>query len=292
MEGVGASALLLGITSLALSGASNRFSVPSIWVATTGGGLFIGSWFADIYGAAAGPDGAGAPVRLQSRWWLSQSYRHVRNPALPGRHVSRTQAQVWRGRWALDADVQVLADDAQWHLQGALTHRFFGATADARATDGSFLDASVGYIHHRYGGFGTTEQFGSVALRARYDLSRLGSTLAGTFLQGAWGVAMGASRYDRFGTEFADLLIAEARFGIYLGHDPAGWSELSGFYRHRDDGIIGGIKMPGPGAGAIGHLGATARIALHGSWGVVIEAAAGAARVFDIGVIYRPGGRR
>ncbi|MCO4763910.1 MAG: hypothetical protein KC502_20520 [Myxococcales bacterium] len=292
LEGVGAAALILGATSLALSGASNRLSVPSIWVATTGGGLFAGAWLADVYGTLAGSHGSGQPVRLQSRWWLSQGYRHVRNPALPGHHASRTRAQVWLGRWSLETDVQVLTDDAQWHLHAALAHRIFGATAGRRASDGSFLDASVGYIHHRLGASGTTEQFGEVSLRARYDLSRLGPTLAGTFMEGAWGVAMGATRYDLYGSEFADLIIAEARFGFYLGHDPRGWSELSGFYRHRDDGVIGGLKIPGPGSGALGHLGATARIALHGSWGLVIEGAVGAARVFDIGVIYRPGGRR
>ncbi len=292
MQGVGLAGLAAGAVVLAVSGASDRLSVPSLWVTTAGGGLFVSAWLADIVGVAAGPEGTGEPVRLQPRWWLSQGYRHVRNPALAGGHLSRTQAELRLGAWSLATDVQGVVDAERWRVRTLLARRIYGATATRRGRDGSFVDAWLGYVHDRMPGVGVTESVGELAVRGRLDLRRLGPTLAGTFVEAAWGVGMGASRYDRFGSEYTNLVIAEARFGLYLGHDPAGWSEVSGYYSQRHDGFVGGSKIPGAGSGALGHIGAEARLALGRSWGLTLEVALGGARVFGVGFVYRSGGAR
>lgn len=294
-EGAGLGLIILGASSLIVTGASDQVNAPAIWTTATGAGLFMFSWFADMYGVISADGSTGEPVRRAHSLEVGLGYGLVVNPALDGSHFSRTHLDWRTGGWIAQGDAWVGVDDSQWHAHLQGSRRFFGPRPDRDADDGSFFDAWLGYTHRRYNSFATTEFLGEAGVTGRYDLGRIGRTLDGMFVQSSLGLGYGAVRYDLDVGETKEVhsvLLAQLMFGWNLGNDPTGWSQISVYYDHRHDGLIAGSKVSGLGSGALGSVNSRLRLGLWENWGAMVEVSRGAGVGVNASILYRLGGSR
>lgn len=294
-EGAGLGLIGLGASALIATGASDQLNAPAIWTTATGAGLFVFSWFADVYGVVSAGASTGDPVRRAHTLEVGLGYGFVSNPSLDGAHFSRTHIDWRTGGWITQGDLVVGLDDTQFHAHLQGSRRIFGPRPDRDADDGSFFDAWLGYTHRRYSSFGTSELLGEGGVTGRYDLGRIGRTLDGMFVQSSLGLGYGAVRYDldsEVVSEAHSVLLAQLMVGWNLGDDPTGWSQISVYYDHRHDGLIAGSKVPGLGSGALGSINTRLRLGLWQNWGAMIEVSGGAAIGANASILYRLGGSR
>lgn len=293
MEGTGLLMLVGGIAGLAAFGAPPELNSPLIWTATTGGGLFLFSWLADLYGVAAmDGQGAGSPFKRMPSMYAAQGYQYVYNPVMRDRHYLRTEAGGALGAWMVSGKLWWAPPDGLLRMESRLDWRLLGATKERTAADGSALDVRAGYDFNQVPDQGTSAHVGSLALRGRLDLARVLDSARGAFVEGELGQAWASYRYALRTSEFNSLLLSRISFGMYLGHDPGGYGELSVSYDHRHDGFVGGTKMTGLGSGAIGGFNTRLRKSVWGGWGLDMGFGAGSAYVADASVIYMWGGER
>lgn len=293
MEGTGLLMLVGGIAGLAAFGAPPELNPPLIWTATTGTGLFFFSWLADIYGVAAmDGQGAGAPFKLLPSMYAAQGYQYVYNPVMRDRHYLRTEAGGALGSWMVNGKLWWAPPDGLLRMEGRLDLRLLGATQSRAATDGSALDVRAGYDFNQVPDQDTSAHVVSLALRGRLDLARVLESARGAFVEAELGQAWASYRYALRTSEFNSLLLSRVSFGMYLGHDPGGYGELSVSYDHRHDGFIGGTKMNGLGSGVGGGFVTRLRKSVWGGWGLDMGFGAGSAYVADASVIYMWGGER
>lgn len=293
-QGAGLGGAVLGLGGLAVTGAATDFVAPFIGLTVAGAGALVGGVFAHAYALLAPPRGTGAPVRVAPALVAELGHRYVYDPIFAYRHFAVVGLDWRTGPWRVSPSGWFALDDDNRRLRLVGAYRIFGPRADggAPAADGSFLELELGVQHHRYGTEWFSMTTGELALAGRLDLHHLAGDLRGSFFELSFGQALGAYHYDGLATEPSELLLARFAFGIYLGHDPAGWGELAVYYDHRHDGFTGGAKLPGLGSGAPGHAGIRARTAIEGPWGVALDFAAGSAYVGGVSVLYRLGGSR
>jgi hypothetical protein len=300
-EGLGAGLMVAGIGGLALTGASRRTIEPFIWTAAAGGGLFAGSWLADLYGVLAPPGGTGDPLRVAPVLETRLGTRYVGDPTLVGAALAGAALDLRAGRWRVSPGAWFAAEGGRNdRFEAALAFRITGPRAGAAAAlavDGSFLDLVAAGIHHRYdeglaGPLTAAFDMTSFELRAdgRYDLRRYAPSLTGAFVEGSAGLGIGAYHYTAASTTEANtLLLARFGFGLYLGRRADRWGELRLYYDHRHDDYAGGFKMAGLGSGTIGHVGVDGRAFVTARWGFRAEVEAGSAWVAGLALVYRYG---
>jgi hypothetical protein len=282
LEGVALSAMLVGGVPLAATGASRRLAVPAIPLLVSGGGLFLSTWLADLYGASGVP--GGAPRLALPPLELELGTAYVHDPRLEVGPFVVAAANLRAGPWRASpsAWIGAAADNQRLRLDAA--HRLRGpTTSPARAGDGSAVEIRAAVTHHRWG----AEAFASTVLEAaiagRYDLARLSPTLAGSFAEGALGLGLEIFDYEVGGADVNDLLLARFEYGVYLGD---GRGEVALFYDHRREVFAGGLALPRGGNGFVGHFGAAGWLAVSGRWGLAAELAAGSAYVGKLAVRY------
>jgi hypothetical protein len=291
-QGIGLAGAAVGAGGLAVTGAATDLVGPLIGLTIGGAGALVTGVFAHGYALLAPPEGTGAPDR-ESPWLEAElGHRYVYDPIFAYRNFA-VAGLTWRtGRWRLSPDTWFAVDDDNWRVRLGGAFRLVGPRPDEAAEDGSSLDVEVGGIHHRYGTDAFSMTTVDVAVAGRLDLRRFAAGLNGSFAELALGSAWSAYHYDGLTTEDTNVLLGRFAFGMYLGHDPSGWGELSVFYDHRHDDFAAGAKLPGIGSGAAGHGGLQLRTRIDGPWGVGAEFAAGSAYVGGVSLLYRMGGRR
>lgn len=291
-EGLGLGLAVGGVTGLAATGASPRTVAPFTWMTVGGVGLFGLSALADLYGVLAPTGGTGAPLLRAPSLEADFGYQYVRNPIFGFRHLTVTGAHL-RGRaWRLSPRVWLAPEANNWRLYVVGARRLLGARPDRRGLDGTALDLELGVVHHDYGDEGFVTTTGELSLSGRLDLRRVGPTLTGAFVDGSFGLALGATNYDGVGAEVAELLLARFALGLYLGHRADGYGELSLYYDHRHDGYVEGLKSSGVGSGAPGHFGASARFRVWRQWGVESTVEYGSALMVGLSLVFQMGGSR
>jgi hypothetical protein len=293
IEGAGFGMLAGGLGLLAVTGASRRFAGPLVLMTATGGGLFLLSAVADLYGVLAPDGGLGAPPAAMPWVETQLGLRYVYDPTFSYRSfVAQAVDLRWRSLRLMPSAWFALDDaNARIRVLGAL--RFFGPQASgggAAARDGSFLELETAGTHHRYASDGFSITTGEVSLQGRLDLARLAPTLRGAFAEMGWGVALEAHRYHGIATEGNELLLARFAFGAYLGHEGYPRGEAALYYDHRHDGFAAGLKMTGLGSGVAGHFGMEGRLYLDPQWGLLLDAQVGSAYVAGLSVLFRHGG--
>ncbi|WP_394829399.1 hypothetical protein [Pendulispora albinea] len=290
MEGGGAAGLALGLAGLAITGASRRFVGALALLTLSGGGLFVVSTLADLYGVAAPEAIRGTPLRMAPVIRTELGLRYVYDPNFDYRSFM-VQGIDYRVRGLkLAPSAWFALNDDNARLMANVGYRFVGPRPDRSARDGSYFDIDAGFLHHRYG----TEQFSmtgaELSIKGRLDMVILGRTLRGSFAELGGGFGLQSYRYLGLSEEANTLLLGWFAWGFYVGPG----NEILLYYDHRHDDFAGGMKLGGLGAlgsGVPGHVGARGTYFVTPDWGVLADAQIGSAFVGGVSFLFRHGAK-
>ncbi len=294
-EGVGVVGLGLGGVTFITTGASRYFALPGITLVILGGGIFVQSWLADLYGTTGLTKYAGSPRRERPFFEAE-----LRADALRDRRfgsalliANSVEGSVGATFWR----AQLESVPAQTSSRGrlGLGHVLTGASSTERAQDGSFLELGGAVTEHRETALGFSTRTFEAAVSGRLDLVRLGPTLRGAFAELGSGLAFARTRYHTtvaVPSDHDSLLLGRIGFGMYLGRGVHHGSELLGFYDHRHDGYVGGLTMGGLMSGTLGRFGLSSRVWLGECLGVTGLLETGAATRIGLGLQFRSGGAK
>jgi hypothetical protein len=294
---VGLGLLFGGLTTVVATGASRYFVGPAAATMVVGGGLFVTSFAADLYGTTS-PDSGAARRRIRPPPWVETElgYRYVADPLFEYQDFLVESVSMRRGALRLtpSAWFSVAGDNALYRVEGA--YRFLGPnpSPSGRPVLNDFVDLELGLAHHRYVPEHFTRSTMEIQALSRYDLGHVGRTLSGAFVEGSLGYAFGRIDYDLQGievpAEFDDLLLARFAFGAVLRGAAKPGSEVVGYYDHRHDGFAGGLLLEGIPSGIGGHFGAEARWFFTRSVGASAHFEVGSAYVTGLSLLFRQGG--
>lgn len=284
MGGLGFSAMLLGGLPLGVSRGNPYTILPSVPLVVAGTGLFMTSWFADLWVAAGGPCVAGE-ARARVPWsievgatWLHDAYRE--------RALLRGAAHITLGRVELSAGAHQDARGAATYGELGARVRILGAAATGNVIeDGSGLWIRGGLRGRDDDDDRVRVVTAEIEAIGRVDLTRIDPLLRGTF--GELGAGLGAERIALAGGrehEIGSLLLSRFAFGAYLGRR----GEIAAFYDHRRDQLAGGIAA-GRAAGFVGSVGGILDLRIAGPWAVRSEIELGSAWVGTLVLRYQGG---
>ncbi|MGN6106150.1 MAG: hypothetical protein ACTHU0_13665 [Kofleriaceae bacterium] len=280
---IGVGGMLAGGLAVGLTGASPSLSTPGVPILLLGAGLYLPTWFADIWVASGGGSIRGTP-RAPSPWsievgstWLHDPYR--------SRALARVAARVELGRLGLAAhgmldaggDAQTGGFEARWRLYGT-------APTFALVEDGSRLVIRAAGHVHRDEADRVTLSTGELELILRGDLRRLSPELGGMFVEVSSGVGLQRASYPLDRSDLDAILLGRFAWGAYLG----GRGEATLFYDHRRDHLAGGLAA-WRAAGFFGSFGASADVLVAGPWAIRGELEIGNAWVSTLAVRYHGG---
>lgn len=285
-QGIGVLALVGGFTALALTGANRDLVGPTIGVAIGGGALFSVSWLADVYGAAVPETARGASPRSAPFLLAEVGYRYIHDVAFRYRSFAalgvdarydsfRLSPSAWR---ALDDD------NGRYRLLGG--YRLLGPTPSRTSASGSFVDVELAATYHAYDSDGFDVTTGEGFASSRLDLADVDPALRGSFAELGFGWALQSIDYGSARDE-NPVLLGRFAFGAYVGDPTASGGEIRGYYDHRHDDFVAGLKVSGLGSGALGHFGLDTRWFVDDRWGVSLELQAGSAVLFGASLVMR-----
>jgi hypothetical protein len=292
-EALGLGMVFGGGAVIALTGASRYVVGPAAAVTILGVGTFGLSLAADMYGSVS-PDPGAAALRLPQLQPMLESelgYRRVDDPLF--RHRDFLVERVAYNRGALGVGLSgffsVDGDNARYRADGV--YRLFDDGGGGDATPRDRLELEVGFVHHRY----LVEHFdmtsAELGVAGRYDLSRVGRTLAGSFVELGVGYGHGVITYDVPSHDLPSddymLLLARFGFGVTLRGASGPGSEALLYYDHRHDDFAAGLKVTGLGSGVAGHFGFRARWFFNDVVGVSGDVAVGSAWVYGGSLVLR-----
>ena len=283
LKGAGLAVLLAGGIPFAISGASRRTSGFALPLILAGSGGFFGSWWADIYGAATG--GRAATARLELPALEAElGYGTVFDPQFDYRHFATAAAWARYRRWTAAGRAWVAGDDNTQRFELSGSYRLFGPAPDGvhplgLHEDGTFLDIEAGGILHRQADDGFTVYTPTVSVRGRYDMQRVGRSLAGSFLDLSVGFGLELYDIDNAGVSPVSLQLARFGYGLYLGGGGTRYGELVAYYDHRHDEFAAGAGTGGVFDGPWGHVGVEGFYYLTRTWGLSAEFEVGSAYV-------------
>jgi hypothetical protein len=297
MEGVGLGLFLTGGLTVVFTGASRYFVAPAATLAIAGFGLFSTSYLADVYGSVATDQGA-VPSRFRApaRWETEIGYRRIQDPEFAYRDflVERLSRQLGPLRLNPSGWFSLRGDTARYRLE--TQYRLLGNTSDPRPRDVSFLDVTLGFVHQRHSPEHFTKSSAELSLDGRYDLTRLGPTLRGAFVELGAGYAIGRIDYNLQGLkvphDIEHLLLGRIGFGVTLRGQSAPGSDVLIYYDHRHDDYVAGLKLTGIPSGIAGHFGLLARWFFTESIGVALDIQAGSAYLAGASLLFRSSSRR
>jgi hypothetical protein len=266
----------VGGVAIGVSGGADEM-MPGLVVLVPGGGLVVLSWLADLYGAATGArlDGRAAPPpRIEAE----VGYAYVDDPQFAYSHLATVAAEGRIDRVRLAG--AGLWGEGMWRARGEAAVR-----VPDPWTDG--LDVVVAGVEHRYQDDGFAVTTIEAAVEARYELGRLGDSLAGSYATGQLGFGFERVRYvvDGMPADWSSLFLGRFAYGMRIG---SGWrrGEAELYYDHRRDQLTGGLLLPSGANGFVGHLGVTGT-AYQGRWGLTAGVDVGSAWVARLGVRFQ-----
>lgn len=291
-EGIGLGLLGGGLAGLAASGASRRLVAPLALVSITGAALFTVSALADLY-AVLGPRGEGGPAPLRTLPWLETraGLFGVNDPTMRSDMFTMVGSDVRHGPFRLSPSAWFGGGDATRRLRLEGAYRFAGPTtvrAPALAPEPSSVELELALTNHDLRREDVSRTTGEIWVAGRYAMANVARELRGSFAEGAAGLGLASVRHVR-STDTDTLLLARFGYGFFLGSPSLSRGDVTAFYEHRRDGLVGGMKIPGIGAGYLGSVGARARVYLDDRFGVAVEAHAGAATMAGASLVFREG---
>ena len=282
---VGLTVAAAGALAVGTTRANPYFVWPGVPIMLAGAGVFLPTWFGDIWVAAGGERVKGGP-RGTPPWslelattWLHDAYRE--------RALAGASARIELGRLGLGAGTLL---DAQGDARtGELEVRFriLGAPAANRPIDeGSRLHVRAGGRLHRDDADDVTLATGELEVVLRGELRHLDPLLAGTFLELSAGLGVERATYARDTHDVDSILLGRFAWGAYLGRR----GEAMLFYDHRRDHLAGGL-WTWRASGFNGSFGAAAQLVVAGPWAVRAEVEVGSAWVSTFALRYQGGQR-
>lgn len=297
MEGIGLGLFLAGGLTIVFTGASRYLVGPAAGSTIAGFGLFSTSYLADIYGSVSRDGGAAlSRYRGPARWETEVGYRRLHDPqfAYTDFLYQRVSRQIGPVRLSPSGWFSLRGDTARYRVESQ--YRLLGNVSEPRPRDASFVDVTLGFVHERHRPERFSKSSAELSFDSRYELSRLGSSLRGSFVELGLGYALGRLDYDVQGisvpSDLEHLLLARFGFGVTLRGRSAAGSEALVYYDHRHDDYVAGLKLTGLGSGVAGHFGTTLRWFATESWGVAVDAQVGSAYLAGASLVYRSRSRR
>ncbi len=287
-EGIGLGLLGTGLAGLALTGASRRVVAPLALVSMTGAALFTVSALADLYGVI-GPAG-GTPLRTMPWIETRAGVFGVHDPTLRQGLFTTVGLDARHGPFRVSPSAWIGGGESTRRLRLEGAYRFTGPTTTAATSPGvepSWVDLELALTSHDMRREDVTRTTGEVWVSGRYAMSNIGPSLRGSFAEGAAGLGLASVAHTR-DTDTDTLLLGRFGYGFYLGAKPRG--DVTAYYEHRRDGIAGGMKIPGIGAGYLGSVGARGRVYLDERFGVAVDVQAGSAAIAGVSLLFREGG--
>ncbi|HEU5073541.1 MAG TPA: hypothetical protein VFU02_05200, partial [Polyangiaceae bacterium] len=218
-------------------------------------------------------------------------YRYVYDPIFEYRNFVVQGFQWWHRSLRLMPRADFAREDMNTRYSLPVAWRWFGATPEQAAPDGSFAEVQAGATYHAFPRDGFDVQTLEVGVKSRLDLLRLDRDLSGTFAE--LGAGLGVNRYDYeapgAGHDNNGLLMMGFALGAYFGDPDRRGGEVKFGYEHRHDDYAAGLKLSGVGSGAIGHFVFETRAYLD-EWGLLLDAEVGSAYVMGVSVLFRQGG--
>jgi len=291
LELAGLGLIVTALVPAAILGANDYLVPIQAFLGMSGVALFAGSWLFDIYGSAVPTDARGvgrsrAPV-LETEF----GYRYVYDPIFEYRHFLVQGFEWWHGPLRLMPRADFAREDMNARYSFPVAWRWFGATPERAAADGSFAEVQAAATYHAFPRDGFDVQTLEVAVASRLDLIELDPELAGTFAE--LGAGVGVNRYDYeapgAGHDNNGLLLMGFALGAYFGDPNRRGGEVKLGYDHRHDDYAAGLKLSGVGSGAAGHFALEAR-AYWDAWGLLLDAQVGSAYIAGLSVLFRQGG--
>lgn len=282
--GEGAGLVLAAGAGLLVGGSGGSpYTVPAIPLVVAGTGVFLQSWFTDIWVAAGGRRMWHAP-RAPAPWsvelgtaWLHDAYRE--------RALLRGGGRIELGRIDIGAFALVDAIGDSQLGQADLRVRLLGSPATGEQTgDLSRLTVRLGSRYHRDAPDHVTQWTEELAIDGRLDLDRVDRRFAQSFVEFGTGVGLVRVGYSNGAHDWSSELLARFAWGAYLG----GHGEAMLFYEHTRDGLVGGLPA-WRASGFLGSVGALLDLRVHGPWGVRGELDIGNAYLTTISLVYRGG---
>lgn len=282
IAGIGLGMMIAGGVPTGVTGGNPYLLVPFVPMLVLGTGVFMQTWFSDIFNAA-GVDEIGQP-RARVPWAIEGGLVYTRD-AYRDRALFRGAARVASGRLELGATAYV-HDTEQTYLAGDLSIgvRILGAEAHGYwIDDGSYLlvrgvarmrDDKPDHVQV------TT---GEIELAGRLDLYRVSNVLDGSFAELSVGGGIERAAFET-ASEKGGLLLGRFAYGVYLARR----GEAQVFYDHRRDSFAGGIAAYRA-AGFVGSVGAMVDLRIVGRWGMHAELEIGSAWVTSLGLRYQGG---
>lgn len=285
VEGVGLAALAIG-GALVQGSRGNPYTIePGVPLAVVGGGLFLQSWFEDIWVAAGGPRVAGEARALPP--WSIELGTTLQQDAYRHRGYGRLAATVSFGRTTLATTGWLDAENRA--RIGELEARYTIAGAPPRGGDPALADSSrviarAAVRGKRDDDDRVTTAVAEAELIARLELRHLEPSLRGTFAELSTGIGVDRVGYTNGAHDLDSLLLGRFAWGVFLG----GRGEATIFYDHRRDGLAGGFAA-WRASGFLGSFGANAEVAVGGPWAARAELQVGNAWVGTLALAYRGG---
>ncbi|MDQ3334488.1 MAG: hypothetical protein M4D80_04960 [Myxococcota bacterium] len=281
--GIGFGAMALAGAAVGITGAAESMVIWAVPMMIAGTGLWLPTWFSDIWYAAGGPRVRGAP-HAPTAWsldlattWLHDSYRE--------RALIRGAGRVEFGRIGGGASALVDAEGRARTGDLEARVRILGAPADGTILeDGSRLYVRTAVRRHVDEDDKVEITTGEIEAGGRLDMQHIDRNLNGTFLEVAIGVGLEKVTYADLVSDDDFLFLGRFAWGLYLGTR----SELTVFYDHRRDSLAGGIAA-GRAAGFVGSVGTNVDLRLGGPFAFIAELEIGNGWVTTAGIRYHGG---
>lgn len=279
--GIGVGAMAVGGLAAGGTGGNPYFVWPFVPVLLAGTGLFVQSWFADIY-RAAGVD-TGRP-RARVPWVLEAGTTFV--------HDAYRDRALWRGSVRRTHGRLELAGTGYFHRDYKAVDvdaiaRILGAPSTGEVVeDGSWLGVRATGRWRKDEEDAVRVLTAEIEVMGRLDLDHISPTLHGSFAEVTTGVGIERATLAGTAHETGGLLLGRFAWGYYLCER----GELKLFYDHRRDSLAGGIAA-GRAAGFVGSAGGAVDLRVWGRWAARAELEFGSAWVGTLAVRFQGGPR-
>ncbi len=257
MEAAGLLAFAGAGYAIIYTGASTKILVPALPVITAGAGLFILSWFYDIYGSFSGARRAG---RQRQKIFIETDggLTYVYDPQFEYNTFATLSAVFKYNEWRISPEAWIAIDDDNRRYVIDVSYQLIGDSGYLFKKKGEYLDLRFTnrYGYHKFGTEKFLKRWIDFCFTGRLEMGGVWESLNGSFteFEAGYNSEWVSFLIDRdVPAEYTDQYLFSAGFGVYLGSREKPPGEIMIYYNHRREELAGGMK-----SGYIGYIGLNA----------------------------------